>query len=296
MIDYKNYFCVGENMEKQQSVLDTIHILYDSFFEQEKKIANYIIQHHRDVVNMTIGELAEACGTSVATISRFCRKCEVDGFHHLKISLAKEIVEGSSSTPVSNTISRDDIGQSLQNILANKIDEMRQTVSLINEDDFVAILDAIQEAGIVQLVAVGNTIPVAIDGAYKFSEIGIKAVSGTIWETQLAFSLSLRQGDVLIAISNSGESRQILKMVEETKKSGVTTVAITNNPNSRIANSADYHIQTATREKLFLNEFCFSRVSAMTVIEMIYLFLTVGQESSYQRLSHCENLMADEKI
>ena len=296
MIDYKNYFRVGENMEKQQSVLDTIHILYDSFFEQEKKIANYIIQHHRDVVNMTIGELAEACGTSVATISRFCRKCEVDGFHHLKISLAKEIVEGSSSTPVSNTISRDDIGQSLQNILANKIDEMRQTVSLINEDDFVAILDAIQEAGIVQLVAVGNTIPVAIDGAYKFSEIGIKAVSGTIWETQLAFSLSLRQGDVLIAISNSGESRQILKMVEETKKSGVTTVAITNNPNSRIANSADYHIQTATREKLFLNEFCFSRVSAMTVIEMIYLFLTVGQESSYQRLSHCENLMADEKI
>ena len=296
MIDYKNYFRVGENMEKQQSVLDTIHILYDSFFEQEKKIANYIIQHHRDVVNMTIGELAEACGTSVATISRFCRKCEVDGFHHLKISLAKEIVEGSSSTPVSNTISKDDIGQSLQNILANKIDEMRQTVSLINEDDFVAILDAIQEAGIVQLVAVGNTIPVAIDGAYKFSEIGIKAVSGTIWETQLAFSLSLRQGDVLIAISNSGESRQILKMVEETKKSAVTTVAITNNPNSRIANSADYHIQTATREKLFLNEFCFSRVSAMTVIEMIYLFLTVGQESSYQQLSHCENLMADEKI
>ena len=29
-------------MERQQSVMDTIHILYDSFFEQEKKIANYI--------------------------------------------------------------------------------------------------------------------------------------------------------------------------------------------------------------------------------------------------------------
>ena len=62
-------------MEKQKSVLDTIHILYDNFFEQEKKIANFIIQNHTEAVNMTIGELAKSCGTSVATVSRFCHKC-----------------------------------------------------------------------------------------------------------------------------------------------------------------------------------------------------------------------------
>lgn len=109
--------------------MDTIMILYDTFYEQEKKIATYIMQHHKEVVNMTIGELAEACGTSVATISRFCKKCNVDGFHHLKIGLAKEIVDSDANMPVSNTISRDEIGQSLQNILANKIEELKQTVS-----------------------------------------------------------------------------------------------------------------------------------------------------------------------
>ena len=57
-------------MEKQQTVMDTIHILYDSFFEQEKKIANYIIQAHTQVIDMTIGELAQVCGTSVATVDR----------------------------------------------------------------------------------------------------------------------------------------------------------------------------------------------------------------------------------
>ena len=211
-------------MEKQQSVMDTIHILYDSFFEQEKKIANYIIQHHAEVVNMTIGELAQACGTSVATISRFCKKCHVDGFHHLKISLAKEIVESDSNFPTSNTISKSEIGQSLQNILANKIEELTQTVSFIDETEFSNILEALQKARIVQLVAVGNTIPVAIDGAYRFSEIGIKAVAGTIWETQLAFSLSLQEGDVMIAISNSGESRQVLKMMEGAKQNGVIVI------------------------------------------------------------------------
>ena len=283
-------------MEKQKSVMDTIHILYDDFFEQERKIANYIIQNHTKVVNMTIGELAKSCGTSVATISRFCRKCDVEGFHQLKIQLAKEIVESGLETPVSNHIPRTDIGQSLQNILANKIDELKQTISLMDEHQLNAILDYIKSARIVQFVAVGNTIPVALDGSFKFNEIGIKSVAGTIWETQMAFSLSLGRDDVMIAISNSGESRQVVKMVQEAKKHGVVTVGITNNPNSSVGSSVDYHIQTATREKLFLNEICFSRVSAMTVIEILYLFLTVGQERSYNCINYCENLIADEKL
>lgn len=296
MMDVKIIFMEEIAMERQQTVLDQICIMYDSFFDQEKKIASYIMQNHKEVVDMTIGELAKESGTSVATISRFCKKCNVDGFHHLKISLAKEIVESNHDVKVSNDISRGDIEQSLKNILANKTEELKQTVSMIDYKELDQILDAIQKANLVQLVAVGNTIPVAIDGAYKFSEIGIKAVSGTIWETQLAFAMSLKKGDVMISISNSGESKQVCKITEEAKRNGALTIGITNNPASTLGGIVDYHIQTATREKLFLNEFCFSRVSAMTVMEILYLFLTVGQKKSYDHLSHCENLMADEKL
>lgn len=283
-------------MTNNQSVLDTIHIQYDSFFEQEKKIANYILKNYRTVINMTIGELSEASGVSVATVSRFCRKCGVEGFHHLKIGLAKEIVLGEDSVSVSNDISRDNIGQSLQNILANKMEELKQTVSMIDEKQLNVILDKIQHAGIVHFVAVGNTIPVALDGAYKLNEIGIPSMAGPIWETQLSFSMTLKNTDVMIAISNSGESKQVVKMVHNAKRNGATVIAITNNPKSTIGKCADFHIQTATREKLFMNEFCFSRVSAITVIEILYLFLTVGQDRCYERLSECEHLMADEKV
>ena len=271
-------------------------MLYDTFFEQEKKIANYILKHHKEVVNMTIVELSKACGTSVATISRFCKKCGLEGFHHLKIGLAKEIASNDTDIPVSNTISRDDIDQSLQNILANKIEELKQTVSMLDADQLNQVLDAIKNADTVQLVAAGNTIPVALDGAYKLNQIGIKTMAGTILETQLAFALSLKKGDVLIAISNSGESRRVYKMVKEAKRRGVIIVAITNNPNSTIGSDADYCLQTATREKLFLNEFYFSRVSATVVIEILYLFLTVGQKESYENVRTVENLIADEKI
>lgn len=283
-------------MSNRQNILDKICMMYDSFFEQEKKVASYIMKNHRKVINMTINDLAKECGTSIATVTRFCKKCDVDGFHHLKISLAKEIVDSDDEIVASKSISENSFEQSLNNILANKVRELEQTVSLIDTDVLKSILDVIKKARIVQFVAVGNTIPVAIDGVYRFNEIGIKAVSSTIWETQLAFSMSLDENDVMIAISNSGESKKVFTMVEEAKSRGVKTIGITNNPNSNIANIVDYHIQTVTREKLFLDEFYFSRISAMTVVEILYILLAADNKNSYNMLSACENLMANEKI
>ena len=77
----------------EKSVLDIICASLDSFFESERKIGNYIIQHTAEVVDMTVGELAQACGVSDASVSRFCKKINMKGFHHLKITLAKEISE-----------------------------------------------------------------------------------------------------------------------------------------------------------------------------------------------------------
>ena len=42
---------------------------------------------------MTVAELARASKTSDATVSRFCRRCGFKGFHHLKMSLAREVME-----------------------------------------------------------------------------------------------------------------------------------------------------------------------------------------------------------
>ena len=121
----------------KKTVMDTICSSFDSFFDSEKKIAKYIINNYDKVVEMTVGQLASASGSSEASVSRFCKKIGVKGFHHLKISLAKEMVESNlSNDEVSNRISIDDIEQSLQNILANKVEELKQTISMLNIENF----------------------------------------------------------------------------------------------------------------------------------------------------------------
>ena len=269
---------------------------YDTFFEAEKKIADYILEHKSEIIDMTVAELALASGTSDATVSRFCRRCGFNGFHHLKITLAKEVAEErGKSVEVSNDISRDNIAQSLQNILANKAAELTQTVSMMDPVQLGKILELIEHARTVQLVAVGNTIPVALDGAFKFNQLGIQAVSGTIWETQMAFTCNMGPEDVVIIISNSGFSKRLMTLTAVAKENHCKMIAITNNAASPLGQASDYHITTATREKLLLGEFCFSRVSATMVVEILYLFLAVSKKDSYDHIRRHEIAISEDK-
>ena len=281
-------------MEEAKSVIGVICSSYDSFFDSEKKIANCIMERKREVVDMTVAELAQASGASDSSVSRFCRRCGFKGFHQLKMTLARDLSEESQAS-VGNDISRRDIGQSLQNILANKTEEIRQTVAMMDPENLDRILDIIQKARMVQLVAVGNTIPVALDAAFKFNQLGIPAATGTILETQTAYAFNLGKKDVIIAISNSGVSRRLIRILEGASGNGVTVISITNNPESPVAKLSDYHITTATREKLLREDFLFSRVPATMVIEILYLLLSVSIRGAEENVRRHETAIMEDK-
>ena len=282
-------------MNEARSVLGVICSAYDSFFEAEKKIADYIMEHKDQAVDMTVGELAKASGTSDATVSRFCR-CGFKGFQNLKLTLAREILEEEhQSQEVTNDIDRTDLEQSLKNILANKIAELTETIKMIDIKNLEIILDKLEHARMVQLAAVGNTIPVALDGAFKFNQLGILAVAGDIWEAQAAYAFNLGREDVVLIISNSGSSKRLETLAAGAKENGSTLVLITNNRESPLAQICDYKIITATREKLLTEEFWFSRVTATTVIEIIYLLLMAGKKDAVEHIRRHEKAISSDK-
>lgn len=274
------------------SVINQICASMDSFFDTEKKIGDYIVRNPKKVVDMTVGELAKECGVSEASVSRFCKRIELKGFHHLKISLARELVDAKDDGEISGHISVDDMEGSLRGILSNKMEELRQTVAMMDSEELKKILDVINNADTVLMAAVGNTIPVAMDGAYKLNQIGISAMSTPIWETELGYSYNLTDKDVVVAISNSGESTGVIQILEAAKSRGAVAISITNNARSSVAELSTYHITTATREKLFLDGYCFSRVSATMVIEIIYLLLASMRKESYESIVRHEQAMA----
>lgn len=285
-------------MNEPQSVVGIICASYDGFFEAEKKIADCIKARKEDVVEMTVAELAKASQTSDATVSRFCRRCGFKGFQSLKIALAKEVMdEQQKAVQVSNDIDRKDKGQSLQNILANKVAELTDTVNLMDEGALEQALSCLEQADLVQVSAVGNTVPVALDCAFKLNQLGIRAVSGGVWEGETARAFNLTSRDVLLLISNSGTSKRLQALAEGARENGVRIIIVTNNGNSPLAQISDVKLITATREKLLTGEFWFSRITAMLVVEILYLFLfTSKKDAAYHIRRHEKVIRPDKEV
>ncbi|MCI8663493.1 MAG: MurR/RpiR family transcriptional regulator [Hungatella sp.] len=280
-----------------QGISGTICAFYEQFFDAEKKIADFIMENKKAVVDMTVAELARASGTSDATVSRFCRRCGFKGFQSLKMDLAKEVMrEERDSLQVSNEITRGNLSQSLQNILANKMAEMTGTIGMMDTDNLEVILNVLEHARIIQFAAVGNTIPVAMDGAFKFNQLGLRSVSGSIWEAQAAHAYNLGPEDAVVVISNSGTSKRLLALVRGAKENGAKIIVITNNESSPLARISDYKIITATREKLLTGEFWFSRIPAMLVIETLYLLLFVSKKDAAKHIRRHEESIRPDKM
>lgn len=282
-------------MAKEATVRNQIFSAYDSLFDAEKKVADYLMNHQEKAIEMSVSELAAACEASQATIVRFCKKIGRNGYHHLKIKMAKEMRE-QDDHEFSNEISIDNIEQSLMNIMASKMEELKETLSSIDGKMLREIIDLILNAKVVEFTAMGNTIPIALDGSYKFNQLGIPAVGSTIWETQEAYARTMRKGDVMIAVSASGASRHLLNMANIAKENGVKVVAITNQAKSPLAEASDYTLVTATREQVFHDQVSFTRMAAMAVIDSLFLLLFSTKWDSFKNLTEHEQSVAEDKI
>ncbi|MFR2847509.1 MAG: MurR/RpiR family transcriptional regulator [Hungatella hathewayi] len=235
-------------MNQTTSLLTLLCSDYDKFFEAEKKIADYIIANKKAALDMTIAELAKASDTSDATVSRFCKKLGLKNYQTFRLALAKDVMEEQQqSLSTSNDISLDNVNQSLQNILANKVAELTSTVSMIEADNLTAIIRCLESADIIQVAAVGNTIPVAADAAFKFNQLGLRAPSAPrYWKTERLCSYP-DAGDVSLVISTSGTSKRLTQLVRAARDNHATVVLITNDRESPLAKLSNYLLITATR-------------------------------------------------
>ena len=90
-------------------------------------------------------------------------------------------------------------------------------------------------------------------------------------DLQLIQASQLAPGDVVIAVSHSGRSIPVIDTCKLAKTSGATIIAVTNFPVSPLAKKADIVLQTAVFAKSMTGEVISKRITALCVIESLYL-------------------------
>lgn len=276
-----------------QNIINVIYSKLAGMRPTDQKIAQVLLEDPARAVDFTISQLARLAAVSDASVTRFCKSLALTGFHQLKIELAKA---ANDQTNYYQQVNADNIQKALASISANKVAEVKNTLAPIATATIEQVLSWIKEARLIQIIAEGDTVPVAIDAAYKLNQLGFLAITADSWETSIAQTLNMSPHDLIIVISNSGEALRLLKQIKAAQKKHIRVLAITNRDDSPIALEADLHLQTAVRQKVFQSEYYFSRIAAATVIEAIFLLLIADDETRREHIKTHEALISDAKI
>lgn len=208
--------------------------VYSEMTDSEKKIADYLMANMKEAIEMNITDLANAIATSPGTITRFCKKIGVGSYSSLKLMMQKTLTE----TNLPQTTS-------LEPMQRSYIELIQTTAHLIDQDELLAICKEIISSRSVHLYGLGNAGLVAQEMEYRLRRMGLLATTAFDSHSMVMDASIVTSEDLVIAFSNSGESREVVQAVQLAKESGCTTVAFVGYQHSPLAEVVDYRLLTA---------------------------------------------------
>lgn len=256
-------------MLKMQTLRKTISLT-------EKKVIDYILEHPREVIYLSITGLAEKSGVSDATVVRVCKRIGMQGYQDLKVSLAQDIV--SPMENVHEEIKPEDgAEQILDKVFNSAVQTLEYTRRIANAERLDLAATAIAAAPSVYIFGLGNSHAVAVDLMHKLMRLGIHATAFTDSHMQAIAAAHACDKDVIFAISHSGSSRDVVDAAELAKSRGARIISLSNIGRSPLADMADIQLETASRETQYRIVALASRIAQYTIIDTLYTLIAMKQ-------------------
>ena len=241
----------------------------------ERRVGEVVVADPAAVARESITALAERCRTSPPTVVRFAKRLGFSGYPQLRLALAKAagIEEGRTTRgPISGTL---DPGDTLEEVVAKigyaDARAVEDTAAVLDIAELERGVAALEAAPRIDIVGVGASGITGIDLCKKLSRLGLAAVYHPDRHAAVT-AVSLRApGDVLIAVSHTGSTLDVVSAASLAADLGATTIAITNHPGSALARLSDIRLITTTRETTFRSGAMASRIAQLVVVDCLFV-------------------------
>lgn len=257
------------------NLLINIRNNYESLTRSEKKIADFILNNGNEILSLSISQLAIKCGTSEASVSRFCRTLNLNNYQTLKISLSHELADEKNSERkrmlYEKISDRDSVKQIVEKIFMGNVEAIEATSKILNTDRVGKAINVLDKANSIAVFGVGASAIVGLDIQYKFSRIGIPTFMYLDSHMQITTASLMKKGDVALAISNSGKTKDVLDALSIAKKNGATTISITQVGDSPINKLSDIVLNTVYVENNFRSGATSSRIAQLTILDSVFM-------------------------
>ena len=275
---------------KQDDVLIRIHDGYPKMSKGQKLLADYITDHYDKAVYLTASKLGSVVGVSESTVVRFAGELGYDGYPGLQRALEDMIrTRLTALQRMEVTHSRMDEDNVLPSILQSDIENIKETMNVVEEEAFKEALELILKAKTIYILGVRSSGPLASFLAYYMNLIfdNVKLIQTNSISETFEQMLKIGPEDVMIGISFPRYSKRTVKAMDFAKSREASVIAITDSHHSPIAASADCVLKAHGNMVSFVD----SMVGPLSLLNALVVALSMSrQDEVKQNLESLENI------
>lgn len=245
------------------------------FTKSEHKIYTYLIANEAHVIYLSLTELCEASGAAEATVLRFFRKLGFKGFQDFKYSYAQELAADTSVT---------EHGTYLDKIRKNMVRAVEDSAGIVDQEELQRSIDVLKQKDNIVIFGVGSSGIAGLDMQSRLIRIGRQATAVIDPHFQVMLASSLNESSVVIAISISGGTKDIVDSVKIAKEKGATIIVLTNYLKSPLSKYADHILLGAAKENPLDSGSLVSKIAQLFLIDVLCTGLTVKDVEKAEKI------------
>lgn len=220
---------------------ERIEHYYDRLTKREKLVADYVRHHQREVLALTLSELADHAGVSETTVFRFCRSIKLEGYQAFKMALAlctnnKHMLDAGTNVNIALSANSHEVCEKVLNVYQSALQKA------FGQLDYAAIdrtVDALLNARLISLFGFSGSGIAAALMQNKFAKILPNIICFSDSHMQLTNAALLKAGDVCFVFCNSGITIDAIHIAELAHAAGAFTIFATSLPTTPAAASCD---------------------------------------------------------
>lgn len=255
------------------TILDAMTEQYNTLTRSGKKLANYIFSHTGEAQYLSITSLAESCGVSEASITRFCRALGLSGYNELKLALAKSIHtnEFGDIIDAPDAITTGDTLETTRRKLRDTyILSLNATIEQMDIPAYEQAVDLLYNARKVYCFGQGGSMVMAMEAWARFTTISSKFIHISDTHMQVMSTSLSTPEDVILFFSYSGTTREVLEVLSIAKERQVPVILVTHFRKSRAAELADVSLICGYNENPLQGGSIATKMGLLFIIDCLY--------------------------
>ena len=202
----------------------------------EQKVARVVLDNPYRALRRSIAALAQDARVSEPTVIRFCRTLDCTGFQDFKLQLAQDLATGAHFSETHVTRDESPTGL-IAKVFDSGIASLIKVRDSLPAERIESAIDLLADADRIEFYGLGGSGIVAQDAQHKFFRLGVPVVAYSDPTIHSVSASLLSPGCVVVAISQSGDTQDLIASAELGIAAGASVISITaaDSPLSRVS-------------------------------------------------------------